>query len=176
MLHSIVTVVLMIVEVLTCLLLLSVILIQRSKSQGMGLAFGAGMGEQMFGSQVGNVLTRATVVLAIVFLVNTTLLGLMGTGRRERSVADSVSSIPAPMAIPQAGPVPVPAPAVGGEFAPVAMEGTPEPDMAVAIPSDASTPAPVVGDAAVVPMAAVPAVEPVAVPEPATLPAATAGK
>jgi protein translocase SecG subunit len=45
----------------------------------MGMAFGAGVGESLFGAQVGNVLTRITIILGIVFLVNTTLLGLLNT-------------------------------------------------------------------------------------------------
>ncbi len=66
--------ILLVLEVICCFLLLTVILVQRSKSQGAGMAFGAGMGETMFGSQVGNILTRSTVILGISFLVITTLL------------------------------------------------------------------------------------------------------
>lgn len=68
---------LIIVEVATCLLLVGVILLQKSRDSGLGMAFGAGMGESLFGAQAGNVLTRITVILAAVFLVNTTLLALV---------------------------------------------------------------------------------------------------
>ncbi len=62
------------VQVIVSLLLVVVILMQKSKSQGIGMAFGGGMGESLFGSQVGNVLTKITVALAAIFLVNTALL------------------------------------------------------------------------------------------------------
>ena len=75
------------IEVVSCVLLIGVILLQKSKGQGVGLAFGSGMGEAMFGSRVGNVLTKATVVLAIVFLANTTLLALLGARKPDTSVA-----------------------------------------------------------------------------------------
>ncbi len=87
------------IEVLTSILLVVTILIQRTKNQGMGLAFGAGVGETMFGSQAGNVLTRATVVLAVVFLANTTVLALVGIDREERSVVERVGA-PAPSPMP----------------------------------------------------------------------------
>lgn len=76
---NIVRVLLMVVEIITALLLIGVILIQRTKGQGMGMAFGAGVGESLFGAQVGNVLTKITIILGVVFLVNTTLLGLLNT-------------------------------------------------------------------------------------------------
>src|SRR5690606_33109322 len=67
--------ILIVVEILVSVLLTLVILIQPSKGGGgLGGALGGGMGEQLFGARTGNVLTKATVVLATVFLLNT--LGL----------------------------------------------------------------------------------------------------
>jgi len=109
--------ILVLVEAVVSFLLVGVILIQKTKAQGMGLAFGAGMGETLFGAQVGNVLTRTTVILAIVFLVNTTLLAVIGTTRRATSVADAIEEtspiVPAaapaaPWASPAAPPAPIP--------------------------------------------------------------------
>lgn len=78
------------IEVIVCLLLIGIILIQQSKgSGGLGTAFGGGMGESLFGSRAGNVLTRATIVLAVVFMVNTLLLALvMAGGRVDRTLMD----------------------------------------------------------------------------------------
>lgn len=96
-----VTMLLIIVEVVTCFLLLGVILIQKTKGQGIGMAFGAAVGETLFGARAGNVLTRATVVLAIAFLVNTTFLAMLGTRhRRGDSVTDVIESGPAPAMAP----------------------------------------------------------------------------
>ncbi len=83
----------MFVEALTCVLLVCVILLQKSKGQGMGMAFGAGVGEALFGAQAGNVLTKTTVVLAVIFLLNTTILAFMGASHRSsagKSIADRI--------------------------------------------------------------------------------------
>lgn len=105
------------IEILCAILLIGVILLQRSKEHGLGgLAFGAGMGETLFGARAGNVLTRATVVLAVVFLVNTALIGKVSGCRRRQSVSivDRMAPIPAPT-LPTPGvpspPAPLPAPA-----------------------------------------------------------------
>ncbi|MFW6151795.1 MAG: preprotein translocase subunit SecG [Verrucomicrobiota bacterium] len=71
------------IEVISSILLIGVILIQKSKSQGMGMAFGGSVGESIFGAQMGNVLTKTTVILAIIFFANTTLLAMMYTSGRE---------------------------------------------------------------------------------------------
>ena len=62
------------VEVIVGLLLIGVVLLQRSKDQGLGLAFGAGMGESLFGSQAVNVLIKITIVLSCIFFLNTMIL------------------------------------------------------------------------------------------------------
>ena len=80
--------VLLVLEVLCCFFLLTVILVQRSKSGGAGMAFGAGMGETMFGSQVGNILTRSTVILGIAFLVITTILAWATPRATKHSATD----------------------------------------------------------------------------------------
>ena len=113
------------VEIITCLLLLVVILVQRTKNQGLGMALGGAMGESMFGAQMGNVLTKTTVVLAIIFLVTTTLLAMIGarTSGGESSVVDKS---------------PVPAPAMPSQMAPsggVQEEGAPGTVEEVEIPS-----------------------------------------
>lgn len=70
-------VLLIVVEVICCLLLIGLVLLQKSKSEGLGMAFGAGAGESLFGARAGNVLSKATVVLGIVFMVNTLALGIL---------------------------------------------------------------------------------------------------
>ena len=87
-----------VVEVLCCLLLIGLVLLQKSKSEGLGLAFGAGAGESLFGARAGNVLSKATVVLGIVFMANTLLLGIL-FAQQEKTIMDGA---PAPMAQPAA--------------------------------------------------------------------------
>jgi len=141
---------LIIIEVFTSVLLIGVILLQKAKDEGLGLAFGAAMGETLFGSRAGNVLTKITIGLAVVFLVNTMLIGLMvsGTGGRARSVTDSLPSAPAaPMqqAVP-GQPMAPQAPAADETRAPATMPESAPVAAPVAVPAEspvpASTPAP----------------------------------
>ena len=49
----------------------------NSSPTGLGISFGGAGAEAVFGGQMGNVLTRTTVILAVVFLANTTLLAIL---------------------------------------------------------------------------------------------------
>ena len=82
--------VLIFIEVASSVLLLLAILIQKSRGYGIGSAFG-GAGETVFGAQLGTVLTKATVILAVIFLLNTTVLAFVGSrfDATSRSVTDS---------------------------------------------------------------------------------------
>lgn len=88
-----------VVEVVCCLLLIGLILLQRSKNEGLGLAFGAGAGEALFGARAGNVLSKATVILGIVFMISTLVLGVL-FAKEEKSLVDTFDEQPAqPLAI-----------------------------------------------------------------------------
>jgi len=140
-------IILIIVEIVSCLLLIGVILLQQSKSQGLGMAFGGGMGESLFGSRAGNVLTKITIILSIVFLANTTLLGIMytSTSSDERSLVEKTGA-PAPLPVAPLAPTgndmmspppgqqgtlfpteatPTAAPAVESDVMPVTVQETP---------------------------------------------------
>mgnify|MGYP001279383480 FL=1 len=84
------------IEVVCCLLLIVLILLQRSKNEGMGLAFGASAGEALFGARAGNVLTKATVIFGITFLVSKLVLGYLFSAGHSKSKIDraSTSSLP----------------------------------------------------------------------------------
>ena len=64
------------------LLLIGIILIQQSKSGGGLGAVGGGVTETVFGAGAGNVLTKATVILAASFLCMTLLLAII-TGHQD---------------------------------------------------------------------------------------------
>lgn len=71
---------LIVLQVIVSLLLILIILVQPSKSGGGlgGAAFGGGgMGEQLFGARAGNVLTKGTVLFAVIFMVNTLALAFL---------------------------------------------------------------------------------------------------
>ena len=141
---GILRVVLIMVEVVCSLLLIGVILLQKSKSEGLGLAFGSGMGESLFGSRAGNVLTKITVTLAMVFLATPAFLGMMSTNAHEHSIIDQRTSS-APLAAAMAQPEPglevqAPAPATAPTLLPGSSLAEPAPAAApVAAPAAEAT-------------------------------------
>ena len=60
--------------VLDCAFMGLVIMMQRSKQEGLGAAFGGGITESVFGAQTSNVLVKATVYAAIIFFALSLLL------------------------------------------------------------------------------------------------------
>jgi preprotein translocase subunit SecG len=117
---------LLILEVVIGFLLVGAILLQRSKDQGLGgLAFGAGVGEAFFGARAGNVIVRATVVLAAIFFLNTVVLARIysGAGSRisvpkplvARPAAAPAQNVPAEQAAAPAAPNQMAMPSAGTE-------------------------------------------------------------
>ena len=143
--------------VVVCLLLIVLVLMQRPKQEGLGAAFGAGVTDQIWGSQTTNVLQKGTVYLGVLFFVLSLLLAIL----KAREAAQ-FSNLNLPKTAPVAEQAPVapvesPAPAVNLE--------SPTP----AVPVIPATPAP----AAEAPAA--PAVEAPAAPA-AETPAAPAAE
>ena len=123
---STLTVFLYALVVVVSLLLIGIILIQPSKSGGMGAAFG-GVGESVFGGQAGSHLTRATVIMtAVFFLLTLVLASLIGHGVRMGRTDDGVTAAleaaaaPAPAAKSDAAPKAEAAPAAKSDAAPKA--------------------------------------------------------
>ena len=83
---------LLVLQVVVAVALIGFILIQHGKGADAGAAFGSGASATVFGSRgSGNFLTRATTVLAIVFLANSLLLGYIATNadRGQGSLLDN---------------------------------------------------------------------------------------
>jgi len=93
-----------VIEVLCCLMLIGLILLQKSKSEGLGMAFGASAGESLFGARAGNVLSKATVVLGIVFMASTLILGAL-FAQKDQTLMDGVESAPVQPAAVQTVPI-----------------------------------------------------------------------
>ena len=129
-----------VVEVVVCLLLALVVMLQKPKEGGLG-GLAGGMGEAVFGANAGNVLIKVTAWLGAIFLINTLVLA------RFTSKSD-----------PHAGSV------MAGEQAPVQKEAVPQP---LSLDPEAlkQTPAPAAAPAAQ-PPAPAPAAKPAA-PAPA---------
>jgi preprotein translocase subunit SecG len=69
-----------------CALLCLVILIQESKSLGLGASFGGDAGDSVFGTSTADVLKKFTAYLAIIFMTSCVLLSLW-TGAMGRNKA-----------------------------------------------------------------------------------------
>lgn len=81
------TTVILIVHLLIALALVGVVLIQRSEGGALGIGGGAGM---LTGRGSGNVLTKATTILAALFFVTSILLAILGGAyRKPASILDS---------------------------------------------------------------------------------------
>jgi len=65
--------------VLLCIVLCFVILIQESKSSGLGSSFGGAASESLFGTSTADVLKVFTAWLAVAFLASCVILSLWTT-------------------------------------------------------------------------------------------------
>jgi preprotein translocase subunit SecG len=91
--------------VLSCFLLLLVVLLQQGKGGDMASAFGGGGSQTAFGARAGaTVLTKATAVLGVLFMLGAIGLGVMGqrgdTGTLMRGVTGGATQTPAPAPAP----------------------------------------------------------------------------
>src|ERR1700686_703581 len=82
--------------VLICLMLLMVILLQQGKGD-MAAAFGGGSSQSAFGARAGaTVLSKATAILAVLFMVGALALAIIG--QRGPGTVVSGAAPPAPLA------------------------------------------------------------------------------
>ncbi len=84
--------ILTIFEVIVCILLSLLVLMQRPRQEGLGAAFGSGVTDQMFGAQTTNVLQRGSVYLGVALFVLTFLLAIL-TSRLDNRDANGKSLI-----------------------------------------------------------------------------------
>ncbi|HVR70020.1 MAG TPA: preprotein translocase subunit SecG [Vicinamibacteria bacterium] len=101
-------------HIVACLFLIAVVLLQQGKNQDLASAFGGGGTQTAFGPRgSANVLSRATAVLAGVFMITSLALSMLRPG--AGSVLDRVGNPPEPTVSPtpaaDAGAPATPAPA-----------------------------------------------------------------
>jgi len=91
-----------VVHIVAAVVLIGVVLLQSGKGADMGAAFGGG-GSTVFGpSGPGNMLTRLTTIMAIVFMATSLTLAVLSAKRT--SVFDDVEE-PATLTVPATEPV-----------------------------------------------------------------------
>ena len=103
---GILNIIMQIALIFVSLLLIGVILLQRNKGAGAGVSFG--MGEAVFGADMGNVLTRTTIVLGIIFLVLVLGLSLLPYNKSANVSVMAGEGTPAPAQVAEPA-LPVPA-------------------------------------------------------------------
>ncbi len=121
--------VLLVIHLFVTLALIGVVLIQRSEGGGLGIGSSQGMGGFMTGRGTANLLTRATAVLATVFMLLSLTLALLnrGTAGVGRSLLDTA---------------PATTPAIPGEAPRPALPATPAAPSSAPTSSAPATPAP----------------------------------
>jgi preprotein translocase subunit SecG len=135
--------VLLVIYVLDCCFMGLVIMMQRSKQEGLGAAFGGGFTESIWGAQTSQVLVKATATAAVLFFVLSISLARLSAhsaalGQQSSTVQMELEKAAAPAATNAApatngvsAPAPVPsssaAPHAASALAPVPVAATNSP-------------------------------------------------
>ena len=113
-------------HVVACLFLIGVVLLQQGKGQDLASAFGGGGTQTAFGPRgSANVLSRATTILAGLFMVTSLALTVLKPGGgsvldRVQAPVASPSPAASPTAAPAGGESPAPSPAPSASPSPLA--------------------------------------------------------
>lgn len=83
------TTILLIVQLFVTLALIAVVLIQRSEGGGLGIGSSQGMGSFMTGRGTTNLLTRATGILAAIFMILCIAIAILNKGGGSNKI-DSI--------------------------------------------------------------------------------------
>ena len=77
------------INIIVCLLMILLVLMQRPKSEGLGAAFGGGMTENLFGAQTTTVLTNATRWLGGIFFALTLILSILYSHKSKLEISSN---------------------------------------------------------------------------------------
>lgn len=135
--------ILLVLQMIIALVLIGLVLIQRSDSDGMGLGgSGGGMG-LLSGRAKANALTRATAILAALFMLNSLLFVIITTSGRG-SILDRIEAqkpaVAATTDVPRATDDKVPPMNMPSDSSPAMEIPTPQEDMPT-VPTETPAPA-----------------------------------
>lgn len=114
-----------VVEVIVCLLLALVVMLQKPKEGGLG-GIAGGMSEAVFGADAGNVLIKVTAWLGAIFLANTLVLARFTSTVHAKTLMGNEAPAPVQQQMPEmpqmpaAPEMPAPPPAAPAPVAPAA--------------------------------------------------------
>jgi preprotein translocase subunit SecG len=102
--------IILVIHIMLAIALVGTILIQRSEGGGLGIG-GGGMAGLMTGRATANLLTRATAILAALFMATSLVLALMaGQVRKPTSILEEAPAAAPAAPAPAAPAAPQPAP------------------------------------------------------------------
>ena len=109
------SIILIIIQIIVCIALIMIVLLQTGKGADMGAAFGGGSSQTLFGSTgASTFLSKATTAAAIIFMLTSLTLAYFSSHRfGDQSI---VTDTPAPVET-QAAPGTPPPPATGNSAA-----------------------------------------------------------
>lgn len=83
---------LIVIHVLASLVLIAVILLQAGRGGGLAETFGGGAAQNIFGTSASKILTKATTVCAVTFILTSIALGVLSS-RKSQSLMKQVSPV-----------------------------------------------------------------------------------
>ncbi|MFM9862697.1 MAG: preprotein translocase subunit SecG [Micropepsaceae bacterium] len=133
--------ILLTIQIVVCVAMIGVILLQRSEGGGLGLGSGGGAGGLMTGRGTANALTRTTVILGTIFISTSIALALVAKATRSSGpltpgTEGTLTTLPgAPSPTPQPAPAnPSPTPVPAAPATPAPSSGQPAPSAPPAQP------------------------------------------
>ena len=99
-----------ILHVFASLAIIALVLLQRGRGADAGAGFGAGASGSVFGARGATTgLSRATAVLAAIFMLNSLALAWLATRPQSMDSQGLLGESPEPVSVPAPAPVPAPA-------------------------------------------------------------------
>jgi len=96
------TTIIIIIHVVVSVALIMIVLLQTGKGADMGAAFGGGSSQTLFGSTgASTFLSKATTVVAVVFMVTCLVLAYLSSAKRVSSVMENTTAPIEQKATPQ---------------------------------------------------------------------------
>jgi len=88
------SILIVLVHIIVCIALILIVLLQTGKGADMGAAFGGGTSQTLFGASGGaTFLSKATTVIAIVFMITSLLLAYASTQRGHSIMLDAKAPV-----------------------------------------------------------------------------------
>lgn len=116
---------LMVLQAIVAVLLIISVLLQFGKGAEAGLMTQAGSESVMSNSTRGNIMTKITAILAVVFLINSIILARISDSKFNKSILDTEAPIARPLNSDAATPAPAATATPAPEAAPSATTTTP---------------------------------------------------